>query len=114
MEPDFKDLLTEYKDELTHFQSDDILVNIQPNKILTLEEIQDIEHSKTQRMLKVSLTTFRDIGIHPFCQSLGIVQWKKQEKTIETVVYLKDVHVDYRKMKAFQITESDQDYFINP
>ena len=114
MEPDFKDLLTEYKDELTHFQSDDILVNIQPNKILTLEEIQDIEHSKTQRMLKVSLTTFREIGIHPFCQSLGIVQWEKQEKTIETVVYLKDVHVDYRKMKAFQITESDQDYFINP
>ncbi len=114
MESDFKDLLTEYKDELTHFQSDDILVNIQPNKILTLEEIQDIEHSKTQRMLKVSLTTFREIGIHPFCQSLGIVQWKKQEKTIETVVYLKDVHVDYRKMKAFQITESDQDYFINP
>jgi superfamily I DNA and/or RNA helicase len=114
MEPDFKDLLAEYKDELTHFQSDDILVNIQPSKVLSTEEIQEIEHSKTQRMLKVSLTTYREIGVHPFCQSLGIVQWKKQEKTIETVVYLRDVRVDYRKMKAFQITEIDLDYFINP
>ena len=114
MEPDFKDLLAEYKDELTHFQSDDILVNIQPSKILSLEEIQEIATLKTQRLLKVSLTTFREIGIYPFCQSLGIVQWDKQGKTIETVVYLRNVHVSYRKMKAIQVVESDQSYFINP
>jgi hypothetical protein len=114
MEPDFKDILAEYKDELTHFQSDDILVNIQPSKILTLEEIQEMEHSKTQRMLKVSLATFREIGIHPFCQSLGIVRLEKQEKIIETVVYLRDVQVRYRKMKAIQVVETDSSYFINP
>ncbi len=114
MEPDFKDLLSEYKDELTHFQSDDILVNIQPNKVLSPVEIQDLEQTKTQRILKFSKSTYREIGVHPFCQSLGVVRWEKQEKTMETVVYLKDVHVSYRKMKAVQITETDQEYFINP
>lgn len=114
MEPEFKDLLAEYKDELTHFQSDDILVNIQPNKVLSLLEIQDLEQTKTQRILKFSKSIYREIGVHPFCQSLGVVRWEKQEKTMETVVYLKDVHVSYRKMKAVQITETDQEYFINP
>lgn len=114
MEAEFKDLLAEYKDELTHFQSDDILVNIQSNKVLSLEEIQDLDLTKTQRILKVSQASYREIGVHPFCQSLGLVQWEKQGKSIETVVYLKDVQVNYRKTKAIQISETDQDYFINP
>jgi hypothetical protein len=114
MEPEFKDLLAEYKDELTHFQSDDILVNIQPNKVLSREEIHDLEQTKTQRILKFSQASYRELGVHTFCQSLGVVQWEKQEKTIETVVYLRDVQVSYRKMKAVQIRETDQEYFINP
>jgi hypothetical protein len=114
MEPEFKDLLAEYKDELTHFQSDDILVNIQPNKVLCPEEIQHLELTKTQRILRMSQTTFREIGVHPFCQSMGVVQWEKQDKRMETVIYLKDVQVNYRKRKAFQIKETDQEYFINP
>lgn len=114
MEPEFKDLLAEYKDELTHFQSDDILVNIQPNKVLCQEEIQQLELTKTQRILRMSQTTFREIGVHPFCQSMGVVQWEKQDKRMETVIYLTDVQVNYRKRKAFQIKETDQEYFINP
>lgn len=114
MEAEFKELLAEYKDELTHFQSDDILVNIQSNKVLSLEEIQDLDLTKTQRILKVSQASYREIGVHPFCQSLGLVQWEKQGKSIETVVYLKDVQVNYRKTKAIQVSETDQDYFINP
>ncbi|MEY3585422.1 MAG: hypothetical protein RLZZ243_486 [Bacteroidota bacterium] len=114
MELEFKDLLAEYKDELTHFQSDDILVNIQPNKVLSPEEIHDLEQTKTQRILKVAQASYREIGVHPFCQSFGVVQWEKQEKTIETVVYLRDVQVSYRKMKAVEIRETDQEYFINP
>ncbi len=82
MELEFKDLLAEYKDELTHFQSDDILVNIQPNKVLSPEEIHDLEQTKTQRILKVAQASYREIGVHPFCQSFGVVQWEKQEKTM--------------------------------
>lgn len=114
MEPEFNVLLADYKDELTHFQSDDILVNIQLHKVLSIEELQEIAHPKTQRLLKASQSTFREIGIHPFCQSLGVVHWEKQGKHIETVVYLRDVQVDFRKKKAIQWTESEADYFINP
>ena len=114
MEAEFKDLLAEYKDELTHFQSDDILVNIHPNKVLSPEDIQDLSLKNTQQILKISQTTYREIGVHPFCQSLGLVQWEKQGKSMKTVVFLKDVQVNYRKTKAIQISETEQDYFINP
>ncbi len=114
MEPEFKDLLADYKDELTHFQSDDILVNLQFQKVLSVEELDELSLPKTQRLLKASQATYREIGIHPFCQSLGVVQWVKQGKTIETVVYLRDVQIDFRKKKAIQWTESEADYFINP
>jgi superfamily I DNA and/or RNA helicase len=114
MEAEFKDLLAEYKNELTHFQSDDILVNIQSNKVLSQQEIQDLEQTKTQRILKFSQASYREIGVHTFCQSLGVVQWEKHGKSMETVVYLREVQISYRKMKAFEIKETDQEHFINP
>lgn len=114
MEPDFKDLLAEYKDELTHFQSDDILVNIQSVKVLSTEEVQEMTLAKTQRILKNAQAIFREIGVQPFCQSSGVVHWEKQGKKVATVVYLRDVPLSFRRTKAILVGESDQDFFMNP
>ena len=114
MEPEFKDLLAEYKDELTHFQSDDILVHLHVDKILQETEWAEPNQPKAQRILRETQRIYREIGVQVFCQCKGIMRWEKQGKELETPIYLCDVSLDFKKSSIQVRTELEEDFYLNP
>jgi hypothetical protein len=114
MEFGLKEQLLGYKDELTHFQSDDILVHLHPERTLHENEWVDLNQPKVQRVLREAQRIYRELGVQAFCQSKGLMRWDKQGKQIETPIYLSDVPLDFKKSNIFARTEFEESYYLNP
>ncbi|MCX8485982.1 MAG: hypothetical protein ORN53_02180 [Crocinitomicaceae bacterium] len=92
-----KEQLLGYKDELTHFQSDDILVHLHTEKILEETEWTDLHQPNTQRILREAQRIYRELGVKAFCQSKGVMRWENHGKLLETPIYLSDVPLEFKK-----------------
>lgn len=115
MELELREQLLAFKDELTHFQSDDILVHVSTEKTLATDEIQHPDLAKTQRILKEAKRIFREIGIQPFCESYGLMITEKTTgKFIHTPIYLRNVPLKFNKSRIEFSNEMDTSYYINP
>lgn len=114
MELELKEQLLAFKDELTHFQTDDILVHVSIEKTLGEEEINDQKNEKTQRILRDAHRIFREIGVQPFCQSMGILKSEKNGKNIQTPIFLRDVPLQFRKSNIELPSEIETGYYLNP
>ena len=90
MELELKEQLLAFKDELTHFQTDDILVHVSIEKTLGEGEIHEQKNEKTQRILRDAHRIFREIGVQPFCQSKGILKSEKKRKNHTDAYFLKE------------------------
>jgi len=114
MELGMKEQLLGYKDELTHFQSDDILVHLHTEKILEETEWTDLHQPKTQRILREAQRIYREFGIQVFCQSKGVMRWENHGKLLETPIYLSDVPLEFKKSSILPKAEFEEDYYLNP
>ncbi len=115
MELEIREQLLAFKDELTHFQSDDILVHVSTDKTISTEEIQLPDLEKTQRILKEAKRIFRELGIQAFCESIGLIKTKKTNgKIIHTPIYLRNVPLKFNKSRIEFSDELDAPYFFNP
>lgn len=114
MELGMKEQLLGYKDELTHFQSDDILVHLHTEKILEETEWTDLYQPKTQRILREAQRIYREFGIQVFCQSKGVMRWENHGKLLETPIYLSDVPLEFKKSSILPKAEFEEDYYLNP
>ena len=114
MELGLKEQLLGFKDELTHFQSDDILVHLHSEKVLNETEWAEPNQPKAQRILRETQRIYREIGVQVFCQCRGIMRWEKQGKELETPIYLSDVSLDFKKSSIQVKTELEEDFYLNP
>ena len=114
MELELKEQLLAFKDELTHFQTDDILVHVSIEKTLGEGEIHEQKNEKNQRILRDAHRIFREIGVQPFCQSMGILKSEKNGKTIHTPIFLRDVPLQFRKSNIELPSEIETGYYLNP
>ena len=114
MELGLKEQLLGFKDELTHFQSDDILVHLHVDKVLQETEWAEPNQPKAQRILRETQRIYREIGVQAFCQCKGIMRWGKQGKVLQTPIYLCDVSLDFKKSSVQAKAELEEDFYLNP
>jgi hypothetical protein len=114
MELGLKEQLLGFKDELTHFQSDDILVHINSERTLNEKEWIAFNQPKVQRVLREAQRIFREIGVQAFCQSKGLMRWERQGKNVETPLYLCDVPLEFKKSTILAKTEIEESFYLNP
>jgi DNA polymerase IIIc chi subunit len=114
MELGMKEQLLGYKDELTHFQSDDILVHLHADKILEGNEWMELHQPKAQRILREAQRIYRELGVQAFCQSKGVMRWGNHGKLLETPIYLSDVPLEFKKSSILPKAEFEEDFYLNP
>lgn len=114
MELGLKEQLLGFKDELTHFQSDDILVHLHVDKVLKETEWVEPNYPKAQRILRETQRIYREIGVQAFCRCRGVMRWEKQGKELETPIYLSDVSLDFKKSSIQAKAELEGDFYLNP
>ncbi|MBP5995366.1 MAG: ATP-binding protein [Crocinitomicaceae bacterium] len=114
MELGLKEQLLGFKDELTHFQSDDILVHLHMEKVLEETEWVEPHQAKAQRILREAQRIYREIGVQAFCQSKGVMRWEQHGKQLETPIYLSDVPLEFKKSSILPKVEFEAEYYLNP
>ncbi|MFM6933892.1 MAG: DEAD/DEAH box helicase [Flavobacteriales bacterium] len=114
MEQELKELLLGFKNELTYFQSDDILVHLSAEKVLSADELANLDDPKTQRILREAHRIYKELGIQAFCQSIGVLHWEKQGKQVTSPVFLSDVPLSFKKSGIRVETEKEEIFYLNP
>jgi DNA polymerase IIIc chi subunit len=114
MELGLKEQLLGFKDELTHFQSDDILVHLHREKVLEETEWVEPHQAKAQRILREAQRIYREIGVQAFCQSKGVMRWEQHGKQLETPIYLSDVPLEFKKSSILPKVGFEEEYYLNP
>ena len=100
-----------WESELTLLRTDDLLVNIDFNKVVGEPAALWEGTSIAQSILKETRKIKREQGIDALVLTTGVLQWQKGQKKLQTPVFLQEAHSFQAEQKNIEFAEQSE---LNP
>lgn len=100
-----------WESELLQLRTDDLLVNIDRNKVLEEPQLLWDKSPKSNTILKDYLKMKREFGIDVLVQAQGVLHWQKASKTLSTPVFLAELQQISSENQQIEFSENWQ---LNP
>lgn len=100
-----------WESELTMLRTDDMLVNIDPNKVLTEPAAFWEQNPKSELIRKDYKKLKQEQGIDALVLTEGLVHWNKGNKALKTPVFLYEIQKIQPELKQLEFADQAQ---LNP
>lgn len=113
MKPGEKQLLNEWILQQSEFSKNDLLVTIDPAKVIGYSETLPL--AALSKTLSVSQNSIKESGINPFCKTRGIISWEWNNQQVQTPVWIIPCEFKIDKVRELvYLSPQEENGFLNP
>ena len=122
MSENAKHKIQELLNDVSQFNANDVLVNLDHHQVVTIETDSNSKQSflfsidsKLKSILSNAKKTEKEQGIFPLCLTQGYIEWEVKQVLVRSPLVLFPCHAEISKVQnTVKITPLEETVFINP